>query len=141
MSCIFISFRCGRTARIGHTGSALVFLHPQEDSFVRFIEINQQVPLYEMEKAAIENDYLPKVQTLAINDRAVYEKGMRAFVSFVQSYAKHECYSIFRVKDLDFGKLATGFGLIKLPKMPETRGKAIDNFVAVPVDTDEIKFL
>ena len=133
--------RCGRTARIGHVGSALVFLHPHEDSFVKFIEINQKVPLYEMEKTVIENDYLPEVQTMAINDRAVFERGMRAFVSFIQSYAKHECYSIFRMKDLDFGKLATGFGLLKIPKMPETKGKVITNFVTVPVDTEEIKYL
>ena len=94
-----------------------------------------------MDKYQIENDYLPKVQTMAINDRSVFEKGMRAFVSFVQSYAKHECYSLFRVKDLDFGKLATGFGLLKVPRMPETKGKVITNFVAVPIDTDEIKYL
>ena len=133
--------RCGRTARIGQQGSALVFLHPHEESFVKFIEINQKVPLFEMDKYTIENDYLPKVQTMAINDRSVFEKGMRAFVSFVQSYAKHECYSLFRVKDLDFGKLATGFGLLKIPRMPETKGKVITNFVDVPIDTDDIKYL
>ena len=30
--------------------------------------------------------------------RALYEKGMRAFVSFIQSYIKHECNMIFRLK-------------------------------------------
>ncbi len=35
--------RCGRTARIGHTGNALVFLTPHEDSYVNFISINQKV--------------------------------------------------------------------------------------------------
>ena len=134
-------FRCGRTARIGHTGSALVFLHPHEDSFVNFIEINQKVPLYEMEKPLISNDYLPEVQTMAINDRAIFDKGIRAFVSFIRSYAKHDCYSLFRIKDLDFGKLATGFGLLKMPRMPETKGKVIENFVPVPIDTNEIKYM
>ena len=28
----------------------------------------------------------------------MYEKGMRAFVSFVQAYAKHECHLIFKFK-------------------------------------------
>ena len=32
--------------------------------------------------------------------RAMYEKGLQAFVSFIQSYAKHECNLIFRVKGI-----------------------------------------
>jgi ATP-dependent RNA helicase DDX55/SPB4 len=35
--------RCGRTARIGNEGSALVFLLPTEDTYVEFIKINQKV--------------------------------------------------------------------------------------------------
>lgn len=35
--------RCGRTARIGHSGSALVFLLPMEESYVTFLSINQKV--------------------------------------------------------------------------------------------------
>lgn len=35
--------RCGRTARIGHDGSALVFLLPMEESYVNFLAINQKV--------------------------------------------------------------------------------------------------
>ena len=35
--------RCGRTARIGHGGSALVFLLPMEESYVSFLAINQKV--------------------------------------------------------------------------------------------------
>jgi hypothetical protein len=34
--------RCGRTARIGNAGSALVFLLPSEDTFVTFAQ-NQKV--------------------------------------------------------------------------------------------------
>jgi len=84
--------------------------------------------------------WLISVQTLAVNDRAVFEKGMRAFVSFVQSYAKHENSMIFQMKKLDFGALATGFGLIKFPKMPETKGKNITNFYEVPVDINAIQY-
>lgn len=35
--------RCGRTARIGHVGSALVFLLPMEESYINFLSINQKV--------------------------------------------------------------------------------------------------
>lgn len=43
-------------------------------------------------------DLLPKLRAMALADRAVFEKGMKAFVSFVQAYAKHECSLIFRLK-------------------------------------------
>lgn len=44
-SCVRSAFvhRCGRTARIGHGGSALVFLLPMEESYVNFLAINQKV--------------------------------------------------------------------------------------------------
>ena len=35
--------RCGRTARIGNQGNALVFLLPMEESYVNFLSINQKV--------------------------------------------------------------------------------------------------
>lgn len=132
--------RCGRTARIGNTGNALVFLLPTEDSYVKFIEINQKVVLKPYEKTEGVNNYLPKLQKFALKDRAVYEKGARAFVSFVQSYIKHECNMIFRMKALDFGKLATGYGLLRIPKMPELKGKVIENFQPVDIDISTIPY-
>ncbi|XP_070485357.1 ATP-dependent RNA helicase DDX55 isoform X3 [Equus przewalskii] len=114
--------RCGRTARIGHGGSALVFLLPMEESYINFLAINQ------------------KLQSMALADRAVFEKGMKAFVSYVQAYAKHECNLIFRLKDLDFARLARGFALLRMPKMPELRGKQFPDFVPVDVNTDTIPF-
>ena len=44
------------------------------------------------------------------------------------------------MKKLDFGRLATGFGLLRLPKMPELKGKTVENFDEVPVDVDEIRY-
>lgn len=35
--------RCGRTARIGNVGHALVFLLPMEESYINFLSINQKV--------------------------------------------------------------------------------------------------
>ena len=35
--------RCGRTARIGRRGTAIVFLTPKEDAYVEFIKKNQKV--------------------------------------------------------------------------------------------------
>lgn len=132
--------RCGRTARIGHQGSALVFLLPMEESYVSFLSINQKCPLQEMQPFKNSADVLPKVRVMAQADRAVFEKGIKAFVSYVQAYAKHECSLIFRIKDLDFGSLARGFGLLRMPKMPELKGKQFPDFTPVTLATDAIPY-
>ncbi|CAM2103055.1 ATP-dependent RNA helicase DDX55 [Caretta caretta] len=132
--------RCGRTARIGHLGSALVFLLPMEESYVNFLSINQKCPMQEMKPLKNVVDVLPKLKSLALADRAMFEKGMKAFVSCVQAYAKHECNLIFRIKDLDFASFARGFALLRMPKMPELKGKCFSDFVPVSIDTDSIPF-
>ncbi|KAK3775474.1 hypothetical protein RRG08_027230 [Elysia crispata] len=132
--------RCGRTARIGNIGNALVMLLPSEDAYVKFIEINQKVPLQELPNMEEAAEMCTVLQTFAINDRAVYEKGLRAFVSYIQSYVKHECNMILRLKDLDFGKLAQCFGLLHLPKMPELKGKKVVNFEPIEIDPSTIPF-
>ncbi|XP_021554182.1 ATP-dependent RNA helicase DDX55 isoform X3 [Neomonachus schauinslandi] len=132
--------RCGRTARIGHGGSALVFLLPMEESYISFLEINQKCPLQEMKLQKNTGDLLPKLKSMALADRAVFEKGMKAFVSYVQAYAKHECNLIFRLKDLDFARLARGFALLRMPKMPELRGRQFPDFAPADINTDTIPF-
>ncbi|ESO09273.1 hypothetical protein HELRODRAFT_109569 [Helobdella robusta] len=136
-ACNFVH-RCGRTARIGNEGSALVFLLPSEESYLKFIELNQKISLdpYSIEEKA---DVMEKVKKIALTDRAIYEKGLQAYVSFVQSYAKHECNLIFRIKELNLGKLATGFGLLHLPKMPELKNVQCD-FVPTQYDYSKISY-
>ena len=46
---------------------------------------------------------------------------MKAFVSFVRAYSKHEASYIFRIKDLDLVGVARSFGLLRLPRMPELK--------------------
>lgn len=42
--------------------------------------------------------------------------------------------------DLDFASLARGFALLRLPKMPELRGKTFPDFVETTVDTNSIRY-
>lgn len=42
--------------------------------------------------------------------------------------------------DLDFAALARGFALLRMPKMPELKGKSFPNFQEEAVDTDTIRF-
>jgi len=126
--------RCGRTARIGNEGNALVFLLPTEDAYVEFIHINQKVSLKPM---SIENDAskLPnltnEVRSWQRNDRSIFDKANRAFVSYIQAYSKHECKWVLRLKDLPFGEIAMSMSLLKMPKMPELKGRKVVGFVGV----------
>jgi ATP-dependent RNA helicase DDX55/SPB4 len=49
-------------------------------------------------------------------------------------------FSYIYFSDLNFGKLATGFGLLKLPKMPELRGKDVSDFEEVKVDFNSVPY-
>ena len=45
-------------------------------------------------------ELLVRMRALNKLDRAVFDKGNRAFVSFIQSYGKHECSLLLRVKGI-----------------------------------------
>lgn len=132
--------RCGRTARIGNKGAALLLLNPNEDCYVEFLAINQKVKLNE--KTALEDvpDLLEETRNIIKKDRDVLDKGNKAFVSYIQSYVKHECNMILRVKDLDLGAIATSYGLLKMPKMPELKKITLTNFTPEKIDYNGIKY-
>lgn len=71
----------------------------------------------------------------------MFDKANRAFVSYVQAYSKHECNLILQLKDIDLGKLAMGFGLLRMPKMPELKGKNVSSsFVGPEIDVNTIPY-
>jgi hypothetical protein len=57
-----------------------------------------QVYLLEMETPSPAPDTISCVRSLQLKDRAVLDKALRAFVSHIQAYAKHECNVILRLK-------------------------------------------
>merc|ERR1712029_673421 len=93
-----------------------------------------------METVQCENTLLDKVGTLLKSDRSHLDRANRAFVSYIQSYAKHECNVLLRVKDLDLGGAASSYGLLKMPKMPELRGIKISNFTEVKMDLNSVSY-
>ena len=134
--------RCGRTARIGNIGNALIFLLPNESSYIEFLELNQKVPLVKHEAINIDElkNLKSRIQKISSRDREIYEKGLQAFVSFIQSYRKHECNLIFQLSELNICRLADSFGLIHLPKMPELKNIDMEDFIALDIDVNEIRF-
>ncbi|CAH8657791.1 unnamed protein product [Dicrocoelium dendriticum] len=144
--------RCGRTARCGSSGSALLFLTPEESAYVDFLRINQKVHLTELN----EDDFdrlcteasrmytpellLDKLRQCCIRDKLLYEKSIRAFVSYIQFYRKHECHLLLNFKALDMGMLANAFGLLHLPRMPELREANTESFTPTEVDPSMLKY-
>jgi len=118
--------RAGRTARAGRSGKAIVVLcEGREEEYVEFMG-RRGVPLREDSldtdgtSAAAAKLFL-ECRKVVLKDRDLYEKGAKAFVSFVRSYSKHEASYIFTLKGYDLVGLAACFGLLRLPKMPELK--------------------
>ncbi|KAF8812464.1 DEAD-domain-containing protein [Phlegmacium glaucopus] len=148
------SHRCGRTARAGRTGTAWILLTGRELAFCDFLTI-RKIPLKEHpyitenqqqqeEETRPEdpnvNSYLNKIRAILKTDRSIHDLGMKAFVSFVQAYSKHEASYIFRVKDLDLVGVAKSFGLLRLPKMPELKAVDRENWEDAEVSWDTFPY-
>ncbi|KAI9203441.1 P-loop containing nucleoside triphosphate hydrolase protein [Polychytrium aggregatum] len=122
--------RCGRTARQGREGKAVVLLTPKEDTYVDFLRI-RKVPMLEMSlfpdddastSPRIEPEHLCEtIRRINASDRDIYDKVNKAFVSWVRSYNEHQASYIFRFKEVDIGGVAKSFGLLKMPRMPELK--------------------
>ena len=76
-------------------------------------------------------------------NREAMEKGTRAFVSYMRGYKEHHCRFIFRYKELQLAKLASAFGLLRLPRMKEIRKApkaATAGFEESAVDPDSVPY-
>ncbi|RGB29357.1 P-loop containing nucleoside triphosphate hydrolase protein [Rhizophagus diaphanus] len=149
------SHRCGRTARAGKKGKAILLLvKGREEVYVDFLKI-RKIPvrllsyilsdnsntIVTQDTIDEENDNLLKqVQDIVLADRDLHDKGTKAFVSYVRFYTKHDASYIFRLKDLDLGKVAKGYGLLRLPKMPELKDYKINDFEENSVNMDEYEY-
>jgi ATP-dependent RNA helicase DDX55/SPB4 len=148
----FYVHRVGRTARAGKRGSALILLLEHEASYTDLLAL-RNVPVVIRERIEtpleVEGEAAPRfsskficetMQSEAIIDRDVLEKGTRSFVSFIRGYKENDCKFIFRLEQLDIPSLALSFGLVKLPKVEELRALKV-RFAGVPgVDTGSIPY-
>eukprot|EP00033_Pygsuia_biforma_P005058 GCRY01005551.1.p1 GENE.GCRY01005551.1~~GCRY01005551.1.p1 ORF type:complete len:600 (+),score=84.63 GCRY01005551.1:123-1922(+) len=116
--------RIGRTARMGSTGNALLLLHPVEDTYIDYLGV-KNVPISEADPLEGFQSVSDHLKQLALKDRDVFEKGQKAFVSYVRAYKEHRLNYILRFQNLDLGALATSMGLLMLPVMPELKAATV----------------
>eukprot|EP00913_Durusdinium_trenchii_P034573 g32343.t1 len=138
--------RIGRTARAGQSGKALVLLLPHEDGYLPFLEKRgiqlEQLPEelaadQETRSGNLEEsgaNTLQKCKHMVERDRTVMLKSTKAFLSFVRAYQEHQLPFLFPFKDLDLGDLATGYCLLRLPRIKEILGKRVSGFKQSEVD-------
>ncbi|GEQ69713.1 hypothetical protein JCM33374_g3387 [Metschnikowia sp. JCM 33374] len=117
--------RCGRTGRANKAGRALVMLNKDsnEEDFVGLMEV-KKVVMTEMVfpfDEEFHKEFQEKTKQFMLQDRARHELAVKSYVGFVRYYHKHIASSIFRMSSLDYLGIAKMYGLLRLPKMPETR--------------------
>ena len=59
----------------------------------------------------------------------------------MRGYKEHQCKFIFRLADVDLGRLGHVFGLLRMPRMAEIKhaAQALKNFRPSPVDPETVK--
>ncbi|MCO5609199.1 hypothetical protein L7F22_063422 [Adiantum nelumboides] len=121
------SHRCGRTARAGRKGRAIVMLNRgKEEEYVDSSSAST-TPFPGPEPSTSDlsaREFESRIHSILLSDRAIYELSIKAFVSFIKSYSKHETGYIFPLNQsipgsLKLKSLAKSYGLLRLPRMPE----------------------
>ena len=58
----------------------------------------------------------------------------------MRGYKEHQCKFIFRLVDVDLGRVGLAFGLLRMPRMAEIKHAAValKNFAPSPVDPDSV---
>ncbi len=145
----FFVHRVGRTARAGKEGGALLFVTENESAYIEILR-GRGVPLVErpmfpeveVVPKAVDLPILSHMKRIASTDRWALEAGSTSFMAFLRSYKEHICSYIFRLDVLNIGAIARAYALLKLPKIPETRGKmgARIVFEQAYVDTSKIAY-
>ena len=109
--------RVGRTARMGSTGRALVFLLPSELAFLSYLKA-ARVPLnlYEFSENKIAK-VQAQLEHLIEKNYYLNKSAREAFRSYIQAYASHSLKDIFDIHKLDLTKVARSFGFSSAPSV------------------------
>ena len=135
--------RIGRTARVGSSGSAVIFLIPSEIDFVRMLESRRirikeenmddvldklMTPLSKHSSThgaaiALQNEF----ENLVLEDSKLREKAHRAYTSWIRFYSSYprDMREIFNRRNVHLGHFAKSFALRETPQRIGVVGKKI----------------
>lgn len=136
--------RCGRTARAGRKGRAVVLvLEGREEDYVEFLNLrgiplapypspSAPPPAADGDSAAPEAStsatpaddtpaLLQAMRAVILTDRDLHDRAAKAFTSFLRAYSKHEAGYIFPLAKLDLGGLGRDMGVVRLPGGKEVK--------------------
>jgi ATP-dependent RNA helicase DDX55/SPB4 len=123
--------RVGRTARVGHEGKSVIFLDKNEIKFINLMS-QKNINIFPYGQVILSDEDLEnifmKLKEINISDKWIYDKAVKAFVSFIRFYKEHDLKYIFDLKLLDIGNLANSFSLLRIPRVREILGKKVENF-------------
>ncbi|KAI1352724.1 ATP-dependent rRNA helicase SPB4 [Xylaria sp. FL0043] len=131
--------RCGRAGRAGRKGLSVVLLQPNESDYITFLDVRKTpiTPFSQFDVSISDSEAdetTSRIRNIVKKDRALYDKAQKAFVSWVRRFVVPSI--IFRTGDLDWAALGNGWGLLRLPKMPEARHFEGDRSLGCNIDWD-----
>lgn len=138
--------RCGRAGRAGRRGVAVTLLtEGSEEGYVEFLRLRgTPVSKFALDGEEVGEDEAKavtrRIREVVKQDRVVHDRAQRAFVSWVRAYSKHAASSIFSMKELDWSQHAEMWGLLRLPRMPESKGWAGDWRLGLGQMLDQVKY-
>lgn len=130
--------RVGRTARLGRSGHSIIFLTPEEESYIEFLKL-RNCPVTNSEDVELQpfsvnlDDDTPEddgdentntqvvktVRECIVANRAVLDASEKGFLSYLRGYKEHKCRYILKLENLNITSLARSFHLLRMPKFHE----------------------
>lgn len=136
--------RCGRTGRANKVGTAIVMLNEgREEDYLDFMEVKGLKMEELTDEVKIDKSLSGIVRSWILEDRFRHDLAIRGYVGFIRYYSKHSATSIFRLQSLDYVGYAKLYGLLRIPKMPESRyinPFPEDGWLDRSVNMDEYKY-
>ena len=135
--------KAGRTARVGHKGTSLLFLNENELTFLNYMK-QKGIIIQKWEDQNIKNEedvdliipfnekngisVLKCIKDINISDKWIYDKAVNTFISFLRFYQEIELKYIFYYPNFDIGNYANSLQLLKLPRLKKKDYDSVKNF-------------
>ena len=136
--------KAGRTARVGHKGTSLLFLNENELTFLNYMK-QKGIIIQKWEDQNIKNEedvdliipfnekngisVLKCIKEINISDKWIYDKAVNTFISFLRFYQEIELKYIFYYQNFDIGNYANSLQLLKLPRLKKKDYDSVKNFI------------